>query len=531
MFKIDNIDFTDSATYDMICSGNTGHCFQLESHLGRHWSRVIKPRSIKELSDIIALIRPSCLQAKIGNKTMTQLYADRKHGKEQIPEYNPIFDEIVKDTYGIMLYQEQSIFIAQKIAGFDLNKADILRKAIGRKDPELMSQLEQEFVDGCKDTNIASEEQAKEIFSWIRASQRYQFNLSHSISYSINAFKTCYCKCHYPLQFYTAYLQGCRWKQKPREATKQLIIDGRSNNIEFSPPSIIDLQINPYIKKKKYVAFGLASIRDIGESARQNLIDYIKQAENELGRTIDSWTWTDFLITLCHSINKRYKIGSKVSEALIFSGALDCFGVTRHKMQFDYEMFGELTQGIQKFIVSRHLSFPFNSLQDAVAVAYPTKKNGGGAHTQKVSDKTLSVLQALKNPAISMDDDPKFLALSEEKYLGIAISCSKGDGTIQSNISNYTCKALAGGSGNKNITFVAEVARFKVVKTKNGDNPGQPMAFIDFYDQTGGLEGCVAFPGAWSEIEDIINEDDAYYILCSRTKQNSISVEKMEKIT
>lgn len=533
MFDINKIPFDDKKTWDLIKSGNTYGVFQLESHLGKHWCKEIQPNNIDELGVIGAILRPGCLNSKSGDppKSTTQRYADRKHGKEPVESYHPALDDILGKTYNLIVYQEQAMAIAQKIAGFDLNDADQLRKAIGKKDPQLMSKLETEFVDGCKKQNIVTEEQAKEIFGWIKASQRYSFNASHAVSYAINGYKTAYCKAHYPLEFYCAYLRGCKWKQKPQEAIKTLVIDGRSNDIEFIPPTLADLQVYPYIKKKKYIAFGLGSIRDIGDSARQKLIDYIHQTENILNKSVEKFNWTDLLITLGHKINKYPKLGSKVIEALMFSGALDYMRQTRHKMQFEYELYQQISMGVQKFILTRHLVSPFNSLEYALGQSYPIKKNGGGAHSQKISDKVYGFYLGLKNPAISLNDDAKFLALSEEKYLGISLTCSQSDDTIQSHVSNYTCQAISNGIGSKNITFVAEITRINNVKTKNGDNPGQNMAFLDLYDKTGGLDGCVMFPDIYKKFNSILNTNDAYYIMASRGKKNSIIIENMEKIT
>jgi DNA polymerase III alpha subunit len=532
MFKIDEVPLDDKPTWDLIQSGNTLGVFQYDSYLGQHWCKTIKPENIEELAAIGALIRPGCLH-KSGSppKSMTQRYADRKHGLEPVESYHPALDSILKPTYNCLVFQEQAMAIAQKIAGFDLNDADQLRKAIGKKSTELMAKTEKIFIEGCEKTGIVNEKQAKEIFSWIKASQRYSFNKSHAVAYAINGYKCSYAKANYILEFYTAYLQGCKWKQKKMESVKELVIDGRSNNIDFVPPSIIDLKIEPYIKNEKYVAFGISSIRDIGDSARQKLFDYVRAAEDESGKKLSDWKWIDLLLLLGHRIQKRNKIGSKTLEALIFSGALDCLGETRHKMQFEYEIYKDISMGVQKFLLTRHISFPFNSLEDALKVAYPTKKEGGGCHSQKISDKVHGIYLGIQSPAISLMDDVRFIALSEEKYLGIAISCSQADDTIQSDISNYTCKALANGIGMKNITVVAEISRFNIVKTKNGENPGKEMAFIDLYDKTGGIHGCVAFPGAWEKMSDIINLTDSFYILCSRTKNNSLSLEKIEKIT
>ena len=171
-----SVNLRCSSTWELICTGNVKGCFQIDGNLGRHYCKKIKPVSIEELSDLIALIRPGCLEAFLDGKNMTDHYVDRKAGTEEVPHYHPIYDEIMKNTYGILIYQEQAIQIAEQIAGFDKKEADILRKAIGKKLPEEIAKAEKLFLEKGLPFGVASEEQLKEIFSWIKASQRYSFN-------------------------------------------------------------------------------------------------------------------------------------------------------------------------------------------------------------------------------------------------------------------------------------------------------------------------------------------------------------------
>jgi hypothetical protein len=176
---ISNIPKDCKRTWDLLCSGDTKGVFQLESFLGLSHSKQIKPRNIEELSDVIAIIRPSCLDASFGDppKSVTKHYIDRKNGSEEVAYPCEAIVDILKPTYGINVYQEQSLRIANKLAGFSLEKADELRKAIGHKISELMSSLEKEFLDGCRKVGLVSDEKAIEIFDGIKAAQKYQFNL------------------------------------------------------------------------------------------------------------------------------------------------------------------------------------------------------------------------------------------------------------------------------------------------------------------------------------------------------------------
>lgn len=156
--------------------GLTKGIFQLESNLGRTWCKKLAPENIEELAALIALIRPGCLKAVIDGKSMTQRFVDRKHGREPVTYIHDSLESILKTTYGVLVYQEQAMKIAVKLAGFDEQEADNLRKAIGKKKADLMAEVRQKFIQGCKDVGIVNEKIADEIFGWIEKSSRYSFN-------------------------------------------------------------------------------------------------------------------------------------------------------------------------------------------------------------------------------------------------------------------------------------------------------------------------------------------------------------------
>lgn len=180
------MDLECDNTWELISSGNTKGCFQLESRLGRSMAKKLKPHNIEELSALISIMRPGCLEAYRDGKSVSNHYIDKKNGLEPIDYFHPSLEPILKTTYGEMVYQEQAMEIARVIAGFDLKEADMLRKAIGKKKPEEMAKLKATFIDGCEKTKILTKEQGEEIFNWIEKSQRYSFNKSHAISYAMN---------------------------------------------------------------------------------------------------------------------------------------------------------------------------------------------------------------------------------------------------------------------------------------------------------------------------------------------------------
>ena len=168
---IEQLPLDCTASWDLICSGNTKGVFQLESQLGRSMAERVKPRNIEELSDLIAIIRPGCMEAIVDGKSLTQHYIDRKHGIDPVEYFHDALKPILISTYGILVYQEQALLIARDIGGFDLQEADILRKAIGKKNVSLMTKLRKQFIQKAADKGTVTKEQAQEIFSWIEKSQ------------------------------------------------------------------------------------------------------------------------------------------------------------------------------------------------------------------------------------------------------------------------------------------------------------------------------------------------------------------------
>jgi len=191
MSNFDINNFEDEEVWDLICAGDTKGVFQLESNLGKKWAKESQPRNIKELAALISLIRPGTLLAQHkSGKNMTEIYCLRKSGSPDFPvEYDhESLEPILKETYGVLVYQEQSMQIAQKLAGFDLKEADALRKAIGKKNAELMEQVKQSFLEGAESKGIVTKQVAEEIFSWIEKSSRYSFNKSHAVAYAVNSY-------------------------------------------------------------------------------------------------------------------------------------------------------------------------------------------------------------------------------------------------------------------------------------------------------------------------------------------------------
>lgn len=185
--KIDyeNIPLDCPKAWTILDEGKTKGVFQLETQLGMSWAKKLQPVSIEEIAALISIIRPGTLKAIVDGKSMTQHFIDRKNGEEEYKDIHPSMFEFLEYTYGVIAYQEQAMQLSAKLAGFDLKKADNLRKAMGKKLADLMAKVRTDFIEGCKVTGIVTDEQANEIFDIIEKSNRYSFNKCLSLDTTV----------------------------------------------------------------------------------------------------------------------------------------------------------------------------------------------------------------------------------------------------------------------------------------------------------------------------------------------------------
>jgi hypothetical protein len=175
-----SIDFSNlrdcPKVWDMLSKGDTKGIFQLETSTGEQWSCKVKPESVDEISDLLSLIRPGVLKSMLEGKSLAEHYSNRKNNGEKVEYINDNLEPILSSTQGIILFQEQAILIAKEIAGFDMGEAETLRKAIGKKDSEIMATLKPKFLEGCIKTGKVNVQQSEILFSWLQESQKYGFN-------------------------------------------------------------------------------------------------------------------------------------------------------------------------------------------------------------------------------------------------------------------------------------------------------------------------------------------------------------------
>jgi DNA polymerase-3 subunit alpha len=506
--QLTNINLECSRTWDLISSGNTKGCFQLESRLGQTMAKKLKPSNIQELSGLISILRPGCLEAYRDGKSVSSHYIDKKNGLESIDYFHPALEPILKDTYSEMIYQEQAMSISKALAGFDLQEADELRKAIGKKQADKMSKLKSKFIDGCIAKGSVSQNEAEQIFGWIEKSQRYLFNASHSISYAMNAYLSAYAKAHFPKIFFASYLRFAKDKIDPQQEIKELVRNATEMDIRVSIPDLRNLN-EFFILKNKIIYFGLTDIKGVGASVFQKIIKLTENID------ISSCTWMDVLLDILLEIN------STASKALISSGALDYLKKNRTEMLFEYDLFCELTKKeLEKCKLIK------NSQKDINAI----KMLGLLAETPKTQIKRKTIIQNMINsilkPPYSLIDKIEWLSDSENNLLGASITCFKID-TYDTGMANCNCKSFKTSLITENIIIAGEINNVNVTKTKTGKNPGQEMAFVSIEDQYGMLDSIILFPEQLSKYRSHLFPGNILIFSGNRSKtKDGLIVEK-----
>jgi DNA polymerase-3 subunit alpha len=305
---IDNLPLDDAKTYDLLNKAETLGVFQLESGGMRDLCRKFQISSIEHITALVALYRP-------GPMELIPEFIRRRHGEVRIEYEHPLLEPIARETYGILIYQEQVMQAAQVLAGYTLGGADLLRRAMGKKKREEMAKQRAIFVKGCKEKNQIPEKKANEIFDLLEKFAGYGFNKSHAVAYAIVAYQTAYLKANYPVEFLCAMMTN---DMADTAKLAQFINEAREFGIEVLQPDVNESQVYfAPARDGKAIRFGLAAIKGVGEVAVQAIL----KARNEGGKFKS-------LSDLCERVDGR-TVNRKILEALIKSGACDCFGQTR----------------------------------------------------------------------------------------------------------------------------------------------------------------------------------------------------------
>ncbi len=307
---IDNLNLNDEKTFKLFAEGKMTGVFQLESRVAQSTSRSLKPKRFEDIVALVALIRPGPLGAGMHNE-----FADRANNRKEIEYLHNDLESILNETYGVILYQEQVMQIAEKIAGFNLQEADNLRVAMGKKIPKVMEEQRKKFTDGAVSNNY-SEQFAIELFDQIAYFAGYGFNKSHSVPYALLAYQTAYLKANYPAEYIAACLTAVK---RDKDRTAIFLSEARDMGVKVSTPDI-NLSSSDFTVNDNEILFGLSAVRNVGDITADKIV--LERESNGDFESIE-----DFLSRIdSRSLNKRGV------EALIQGGGLDKFGLTRKGM-------------------------------------------------------------------------------------------------------------------------------------------------------------------------------------------------------
>ncbi len=304
---LDVLPLDDLETYKVYSSGDTDGVFQVESSGMRQYLRMLRPSVFEDIIAMLALYRPGPLKSG-----MVLEFIRRKHGQVQVSYPLPSLETCLKDTYGVIVYQEQVMQIAQIVAGYSLGGADLLRRAMGKKDPEAMAKERFKFTEGAVERGV-DEKVASEIFDLMEKFAEYGFNKSHSAAYALISYHTAYLKAHFPTEFMAALLSS---EMGDHDKLLKYVAACKDMNVAVQLPTV-QKSCWKFTVDGESIVFGLGGIKNVGEEAVKDLV-----AARESGGPFTSF------LDLCCRVNLR-RVTKRTLESFIKSGACDCFGMPR----------------------------------------------------------------------------------------------------------------------------------------------------------------------------------------------------------
>ncbi|WP_174614028.1 DNA polymerase III subunit alpha [Virgibacillus ihumii] len=446
-FNLMDIPNDDAKTYELLQEGRTNGIFQLESQGMKRVLKNLKPTVFEDIVAVNALYRP-------GPMEHIPEYIDRKHGRQHITYPHPDLESILGKTYGVLVYQEQIMQIANKIAGFTLGEADILRRAVSKKQQHLMEELKERFTAGCLE-NGYHRHVAEEIFQWIVKFSNYGFNKSHAVAYSKISYQLAYLKAHYPKSFFAELLSSAVNQQDKLQLYRMEL---KEMDIQLLPPSI-NRSFGKYSVEHDGIRMGFMSIKGIGNNVVKEIIRVRKDGQ----------------------FNSLFDLGMRVSlkvinrpvlESLIMAGAFDDIHGNRASLLASIDRAMEQGELFKEFTDQSSL------FQDGLD---------------------------LEASYIDMEDFTQMKKLSDEKeLLGVYISSHplkpyRSTLDFHGYVSMETALQMA---GKRNVKSAGIIQSIKVIRTKRGES----MAFVTVGDETEEMEGVI-FPDVYREVNPWLAEE------------------------
>jgi DNA polymerase III subunit alpha len=451
---VDNLDFEDPKVFEMLSRGDTDGVFQLESDGMRRYLKQLKPTRFEHIMAMVALYRP-------GPMDQIPTYVERMHDPAKVSYLHPELEELTKETFGVLVFQEQIVQTLQKVAGYTPGQADLVRKAIGKKDRSIMAAEKPRFVEGCIKGGV-TEEQALHLWGLIERFADYSFNRAHAACYAYIAYQTAWLKAHYPVEYMAALLTSVKDNKdaKPfylhvarKMGIPVLIPDVNTSELDFTPVG-------------ESVRFGLSAIRGVGE----NVVHRIIEARKVKG-AFESFY--DF----CRKVDYTC-LNKKTVESLVLAGAFESLGHTRKGLEETFEVI--CFEVVEQRKMQEHGQFDLFSGGDEAIGTHETP--------------------------ISLEEHPKdALLIKEKEALGLYVSDHPllGVEGLLARMCDCPIAALADKGPGETYTIGGIVAGFQKKMTRRGDI----MVLLQFEDLSGGSVEVVVFARTYEQYAALLRPD------------------------
>ncbi|MEX2418755.1 MAG: DNA polymerase III subunit alpha, partial [Acidimicrobiia bacterium] len=468
---IDGVPLDDPSVYEMLSRGDSMGVFQLEGSGMRSLMRNLQPDRFNDIVALLSLYRPGPMGAGTHN-----LYADRKNGRVAIGHLHPALAEVLGDTYGIIVYQEQVMQVAALIAGYSMEEADSLRKAMGKKIASVMTEQEQQFIEGC----IAEghpRELGKELFDLIAHFSGYGFNKPHAVGYGLIAYQTAWLKAHYPAEYMAALLTSAK---RDKDRTAVYLNECRAMGVRVLVPDV-NASESDFVARDGAVPFGLSAIRNVGEGVVELITE--ERRKNGLYESFQ-----DFIDRVDLSVlNKR------TIESLIKAGAFDSTGAPRKGLMAVHEQMIEA-------VVTRRRAEDMGQFS-LFGAEEPSAHSG-----------------VIDIP--DMEWDKKVKLQFEKEMLGLYVSDHPLFG-IETALKALATTSIAGLEDHRDGT-VASIAGIVSAVTRRYTRAGELMLYFTLEDLEGSVE-VLAFPRTVAEAGPLVR-DDAVLVVAGRVDQRGDSL-------
>ena len=452
---IESIPLDDPMVYEMLRNAESEGVFQLESSLFQNMLREVKPTKFEDLVAIVALGRP-------GPMVMTGDFVRGKHCHDTVKYPHPALEKILEPTYGVMLYQEQVMQAASELAGFSLGEADMLRRAMGKKKPEVIAGLRDRFMEGALGRGV-SERAAQEVFSLIERFAGYGFNKSHSAAYALISYRTAYLRCHYFPEFMASTLTSVMGSS---ERVAMYIDVCRAAGVDVLPPDVNE-SFKGFTVSGNTIRFGLGAIKNVGEGAAESIISARKSG----GPFV---SFVDF----CNRVDMT-AVNRKALESLIRCGAFSEFGKRRALLAIMDQVCD------QSAVRQRHQELGQASFFDLFE-----EPSGFGTADIPLPD----VPDFSESQILAMEKELLGLYISGHPLASVAEAIRK--------VATMSVRDLSNAEDGAYATLAGVIIGRKQIIARTG----QPMAFVQIEDLTGQVE-VVVFPRTYQECADILARD------------------------